>query len=489
MAKLHEATVDTPSKAYCRMEEAWDPIDDLMGGTRAMRRAGQRWLPKEKGESPAAYRARLTRSILYGAFRDTVGSAVSKPFAKPVSVIGTAPDYLAGIEKDANRESLNLTGFLRAVMADAVSHGISYILVDYPKVGEGMNFGVEKALNIRPYFVHVKARDLIFAKVEERADGSDAVTEIRMRECYAEADGYASIERKRVRVIKAPTFASDGTVAAPGTWEIHEQDAKGGWTTKEKGTHTFPGIPIVPVYTARTDLFEADAPLEDLAWLNIAHWQSMSDQRNIVHTARVPILFGAGWDDEDKEQPFEIGSSRVIMTSDPQATLAYVEHGGAAIDSGAKDLADLEERMQILGLQPFMLRPGSQTATGQMIDEGRAQSDLKSWTIGLQDAALEAYRMAALWVNQTLPSEFAVNIHGDFELGMKASQDIEQLIKMRTAREISRETFLTEIKRRALIAESVDVEEEIQRIEDEGPALGTIGMGPNIPPLKVKNGA
>lgn len=489
MAKLHEANVDTPSRAYNRMAEAWDPIDDLMGGTRAMRSAGQRWLPKEKGESPACYRARLSRSILYGAFRDTVGSAVSKPFAKPVTIKGTAPDYLAGIAADANREKLNLTGFLRAVLVDAVSHGISYILVDYPKVGDGMNFGVEKALDIRPYFVHVKARDLIFARVEERADGSDAVTEIRMRECYSEVEGYASIDRKRVRVIKAPTFAPDGTVATQGTWEIHEQDARGGWMVKEKGTHTFPGIPIVPVYTARTDLFEADAPLEDLAWLSIAHWQSMSDQRNIVHTARVPILFGAGWQDEDKDLPFEIGSSRVIMASHHEAKLAYVEHTGKAIECGATDLKDLEERMQILGLQPFMLRPGSQTATGQMIDEGRAQSDLKSWTIGLQDAALEAYRMAGTWVKQDIPSDFQVLIHGDFELGMKASQDIEQLIKMRTAREISRETFLTEIKRRALISDTVQVDEEIQRIEDEGPALGTIGLGPNIPPMKVKNGA
>ena len=32
----------------------------------------------------------------------------------------------------------------------------------------------------------------------------------------------------------------------------------------------------------------------DLAWLNLAHWQSASDQRHILHVARVPFLFGRG---------------------------------------------------------------------------------------------------------------------------------------------------------------------------------------------------
>jgi len=34
---------------------------------------------------------------------------------------------------------------------------------------------------------------------------------------------------------------------------------------------------------------QAKPPLLDLAWLNVEHWQSASDQSNILHVARVPI--------------------------------------------------------------------------------------------------------------------------------------------------------------------------------------------------------
>ncbi|MBX8484820.1 DUF4055 domain-containing protein [Pseudomonas cichorii] len=37
-----------------------------------------------------------------------------------------------------------------------------------------------------------------------------------------------------------------------------------------------------------------DPPFKDLAHLNIQHWQSKPDQDNILHVARVPILFGSG---------------------------------------------------------------------------------------------------------------------------------------------------------------------------------------------------
>jgi hypothetical protein len=35
---------------------------------------------------------------------------------------------------------------------------------------------------------------------------------------------------------------------------------------------------------------DGEPPLLDLAYLNVKHWQSQSDQDNILHIARVPIL-------------------------------------------------------------------------------------------------------------------------------------------------------------------------------------------------------
>jgi hypothetical protein len=131
--------------------------------------------------------------------------------------------------------------------------------------------------------------------------------------------------------------------------------------------------------------------------------------------------------------------------------------------------------MMVLGLQPFLRKIGNQTATGQSIDESRANSDIQAWVLSLEAMLYHAYILAAEWVKAKVPEDFKIDIFNDFALLLRAIQDIEALIKIRQASEISRETFLREIKRRAVLSETVEVDEEIERINDEGPALGTIG--------------
>ena len=62
------ADVATPNAASMAMAQDWTLIHDLMGGTRAMRSAGEKWLPREPGESPEAYRIRLGRTYLFNGF-------------------------------------------------------------------------------------------------------------------------------------------------------------------------------------------------------------------------------------------------------------------------------------------------------------------------------------------------------------------------------------------------------------------------------------
>jgi hypothetical protein len=49
-------------------------------------------------------------------------------------------------------------------------------------------------------------------------------------------------------------------------------------------------IPFVPLYGTRLAFMMGISPLRDVAYLNVKHWQSQSDQDTILHVARVPIL-------------------------------------------------------------------------------------------------------------------------------------------------------------------------------------------------------
>jgi hypothetical protein len=65
-------------------------------------------------------------------------------------------------------------------------------------------------------------------------------------------------------------------------------------------------------------------------------------------------------------------------------------------------------------------------------------------------------------VKEEIDDEFKVDIFSDFGLSMRATQDIEALIKMRAVKDITHETFLEEMKRRDVLNEMVNVEAEAQ---------------------------
>jgi|tagenome__1003787_1003787.scaffolds.fasta_scaffold20914429_2 hypothetical protein len=81
-------SVATPSADYDEHFQRLDLQRTLMGGTRAMRRAGTRYLPQEQAEENAAYAARLARSTLFNAYRKTVEKMTGKVFAKPIAISG-----------------------------------------------------------------------------------------------------------------------------------------------------------------------------------------------------------------------------------------------------------------------------------------------------------------------------------------------------------------------------------------------------------------
>ena len=71
-----------------------------------------------------------------------------------------------------------------------------------------------------------------------------------------------------------------------------------------------------------------ELPLLDLAWLNIAHWQSSSDQRHVLTVARFPMLAGSGVPENTN---VVVGPDRMLTTPNADGKFYYVEHTGAAI--------------------------------------------------------------------------------------------------------------------------------------------------------------
>ncbi|GHD42276.1 hypothetical protein GCM10017083_07110 [Thalassobaculum fulvum] len=433
------ADVATPNAAWAARAPDWELIRDLLGGTRAMREAGERRLPREPGESLAAYRIRLARTVLFNGLGRAVQTLSGKPFGKPATLSDDADPRMRAMTRDLDLGGRDLTGLARDVLRAALTDGLTHILVDYPAGGgAGETLADERARGARPYLVHVPAPDLI----GWRAGPDGRLDRVRIRETVLERDGaWGERAVEQIRVLE------------PGRWSLWRRSEAlkdRPWRRHAGGETSLDAVPLVTVYAERTGFLTARPPLLDLAWLNLAHWQSSSDQRHILHVARVPILFGRNL--KVGEDGIEIGPNRLILGDGDGADLKYVEHGGAAIEAGRQDLADLEDRMAVMGLDLMVRRSGGITATERAIDAARADSALAALVRAVEEGLTAALALCARWMDLAPEAAGRVTLDPDTGLDAREAEEIDLLLKARLAGEIDRPTFLAEIRRRGVLA-------------------------------------
>jgi hypothetical protein len=201
--------------------------------------------------------------------------------------------------------------------------------------------------------------------------------------------------------------------------------------------------------------------MESLAWKNIEHWQSSSDQRNLLSYARRAILFGKGISEDDQADGITMGADWSYIVESAEADLKYVEHSGKAMGFGENDLRSIEDQMQELGMAPFTTKSGNMTATAKAIDNSDLNSDIQCWIRAIEKMLRSSFEFAAEFTGDTLPEDFKVSIFNEFSLSMMQEAHLAHLEKMFAARAIQHRTYLLETRRRGLLSEDVDVEEEV----------------------------
>jgi len=443
------------SRNYAEMQLRWHLPETLMGGTTAMRAQRETYLPRDDKESPGNYEARLRRSFLLNAYGRTVRSMTGKPFSKPIVLREGADPQLAELVEDIDREGRKLNLFMEEVFRTAMTYGLSHILVDMPESSvPNPTLADDLREKRRPYWVHYKPRQLIGYK-SRRIGSQQVLTQVRLREVTMEEDGdYGETQVVRIREIGLTYYK---------IWRQVPTDAS--WYMEKEGPMTLGFIPFYTVYTGRVGFQLANPPLEDLAWMNVAHWQSSSDQRNILHAARVPILFSSGLGEEADK--LIIGPGRHIQGPE-NSKMGYVEHTGAAIDSGRQDLLDLEDNMRLMGLELLMpMNGGGQTATAKALDYADINSPLQFMALGMQDTIDLCLWASARWMNLPDSSVAKVKVNTDFGITLRDAADVQGLIQSRIAGEISRETFWRELKRRNILADDFDEVAEALLVKKE----------------------
>ena len=433
--------VDTPSTEWLHMWEDWRLPYGLWGGTKRMRKAGKEYLPQEEGESDKAYAARLRRTYLYNAYRRTVQALAGQPFTKPVTV-HNLPAELEYLRDDADSMGNSITEVAYMNLVNGLHYGKYHILVDYPSVEGNITLRDQREMNIRPYFNTISPLHLIGWQAE-RAGGLDVLLDVRIKETTIEPlDEFSDTIVTRVRQYKPNEVI---------THAVYREDSRD-FDIESVSTNTLGYVPLVTGYVEQTGFMQSRPPLEDLAWMNLRHWQSSSDQNNILHVARVPVFVGFGFE-EGELNNVQIGSHRGITTtkSPSEADLKYLEHTGAAIGSGEKDLAHIEQQMSHMGSDILDQKAVSrQTATARQIDQSESLSVMQLAVRELEHSIEKAIQTAGDWLGVDA-SEVSVSVGDDLSVNGGEANPIDELQKLG----LDEDDLLKELKRRSILSDSV----------------------------------
>ncbi|MFJ2973467.1 DUF4055 domain-containing protein [Kluyvera sp. NPDC087067] len=400
--------ISTPNLDYGNMVQAWDINDALMGGTLYMRQLGESYLPRWPKEDKEDYEKRLAVATLLPAYEETINQNVGRVFAEPIQLGENVPDALREFAKDVDLEGSRLDVWAQAFFSLAMQYGLSHALVDYPRVDaeQVKTKADEKATGARPYITMLNPRQVIGWK-STMVGGKIQLTALRIKEVVVvDGDDFGQTKVEQIRLL------------TPGQVQIYRKatgtDGQVNWTLHEEWQTSRRDITLVTLYTKRTGFMCGSPPLLNMALLNVKHWQSQSEQDNILHVARVPLLTVFGLEDG---QELVIGSSSATQFSDRQKQgLEYVEHTGTSIASGKESLTDLVEQMRQAGAKLLRTDNTSTKSVDQTSEEKmQEQSPLYTMATSLEDAIDNILQIMAEYIGESEGGNVDVRTELDVE--------------------------------------------------------------------------
>ncbi len=464
------------SFAWDAMISSWLMIETLLGGTQSMRFAGGEYLPQHAEESDDNYNERLHVNVLFNAMEITLDHFVGRPFSDPVKFNNDVPDEIAEHGENIDLQGNDMTTFCRDWFRTGLAKGFCHVMIDMPQMNPEavpMTLADDRADGRRPFWNRIEPENMIAAEASIVTDPQTGelrewFTHVRLRENVVQRVGFAEVVHERIRILEPGFFE---------VWQkVKQKGRKEKWMKIEEGETGIDFIPIITFYSQRNGFMMSKPPLEDLAFLNIRHWQSMSDQINVLTVARFPMLAVAGATDQSGTT-MKIGPRQLLATKDPNGRFYYVEHTGKSIESGWKELENLEESMEVYGTTFLKKDPGNETATGRALDSAESVTPLQDMVHRFTDSVNNALAIHATWLNEK--SGGTVTVLNDFGSEEADKEGIELLKSMRKDKDISRKAVVAEAIRLGVLTDEYDADEDFKQLQLEDKELKP--LQPQVP--------
>lgn len=281
--------VDTTNPDYDLYKDVWIKTRDAVRGSVAVKDKKAQYLPVPDAETNARgidsvrYKQYINRAVFTNFTGRTKNALVGAAFRKePIIELPDGLDYLT---EDATGDGLSLEQLSKDELSNLLETGRTMLLVDYPTADEGLSQEEVSILDLRASIVPYTAEAVINWKTSVIA-GRTMLTLVVMSEPYLEnSDEFNHESKTQYRVLRLDDQGYSQQLYRdnkPYTEMVYPRKADGS---------TFDYIPVVFVGSQNNDPTVDDAPLSDIADVNMAHYRNSADYEESCFITGQPTLF------------------------------------------------------------------------------------------------------------------------------------------------------------------------------------------------------
>ena len=302
------------TRAVLDMTKGWEIMKAVSSGTEYLRENSEAFLPLEPREDYDAYLSRVNRSVFSPYTQRLIRAATGLILRKPITVIGD-PYWTDVFVKDVDGCGSDLDEYARRNLICALTYGHSNTLVDFPAPRGAISLAEERLQNRRPYWIEIDPSNIYGWRLDREVNYGKLI-QVRIAEKAVVPDGdFGEKVYEQIRVIEPgkyriyrkkettkDMYTEDDAFAGNFDSPADEKD----YDLVESGEFSLGEIPLVTVYSGKTDTMTSKPPLLDIAYLNLAHFQRQADLIHSLHVASQPLLVMEGWDDQTKDMAISV---------------------------------------------------------------------------------------------------------------------------------------------------------------------------------------
>jgi len=435
----------TRTRAVMDMVKGWEIMKAVTNGTEYLRDNSEAFLPLEPREDYTAYLSRVNRAVFSPYTQRLIRAATGLIMRKPITLIGDS--YWADVfAKDVDGCGSDLDEYARRVLICSLTYGQSHILVDYPAPTGALSLAEERAQNRRPYWIEIDPTNIYGWRLDREVNYGSLI-QVRIAEKAVVPSGeFGEQVFDQVRVIEPGKFSiyrkvspkkdlinlQDTTYAGNFDGPENEKD----YELVDSGVFSLGEVPLVSVYSGKTDTLTSKPPLLDIAYLNLAHFQRQADLIHSLHVASQPMLVLEGWDDQTKDMSISVNYA---MATQPGNKVYYVEPASSAFEAQTNEIQELQLQMATLGISTLSQQKFvAESADARRLDRVDTNSMLSMVSLELEQKLQKVFNLSASYLGIEPPE---VKISRDFDIERLIGQDITALTSLFDQKVIDREEF------------------------------------------------